>query len=133
MSWHAANAYAKWAGKRLPTEAEWEYAARGGREDQKYPWGNSIDDTHANYGLNVGETVPVGQYAPNGYDLYDMVGNVWEWCSDPYEGVDNSRVLRGGSWLNTAATFVRVSTRGWSTRSFTSAYIGFRCVKDMSP
>lgn len=128
VSWRAANAYAKWAGKRLPTGAEWEYAARGGQVDKKYPWGDSIDDTQANYGLNVGDTVPVGQYAPNGYDLYDMIGNVWEWCSDPYESVDNFRVLRGGSWFDTA-TFVRVSTRNWSTRSFTSAYIGFRCAK----
>ena len=94
--------------------------------------GDSIDDKKANYGLNGEGTVPVRRYASNVYDLYDMVGNVWEWCSDPYEGVDNSRVLRGGSWLDTA-TFVRVSTRGWSTPKFTSSYIGFRCAWPSNP
>ena len=128
VSWHDAMAYAKWAGKRLPTEAEWEKAARGGLMNQKYPQGSSIDASKANYGLDVGGTVPVGQYPANDYDLYDMAGNVWEWCSDPYDDVEDSRVLRGGSWLDTAR-FVRVSVRGWSTQSFTSAYIGFRCAK----
>ena len=131
VSWHAAAAYAAWAEKRLPTEAEWEKAARGGLEDQKYPWGDSIDATNANYDWNVGDTVPVGQYPPNDYGLRDMAGNVWEWCADAYEGDEDSRVLRGGSWLDTAR-FVRVSARGWSTRMFTSNYIGFRCARRVS-
>ena len=129
MSWHAAAAYAEWTGKRLPTETEWEKAARGGLVGQKYPWGDSIDATKANYGWNVGDTVPVRRYPRNGYGLYDMAGNVWEWCYDAYEGDADSRVLRGGSWLD-SARFVRVSARGWSTRMFTSSYIGFRCAKD---
>ena len=130
VSWHAAEAYAKWAGKRLPTENEWEWAARGGLEGKKYPWGDDpIDTEKANYDFNVEDTVDVGQYPANKYGLKDMAGNVWEWCSDAYEGDEDSRVLRGGSWLD-SAQFVRVSARGWSTPKFTSSYIGFRCARD---
>ena len=85
VSWYAAIAYAEWSGKRLPTEAEWEYAARGGLVGKKYSHGNTITPQDANYAWNVGDTTPVGKYPANRYKLYDMTGNVSEWCLDAYE------------------------------------------------
>ena len=85
VSWYAAMAYSEWADKRLPTEAEWEYAARGGLKGKKYPNGNTITDRDANFGNNVKDTEPVGKYPKNGYKLYDVAGNVWEWCLDEYD------------------------------------------------
>ncbi len=128
VSWYAAVAYAKWAGKRLPTEAEWEKAARGGKSGLEYPWGNTIDSTQANYGENVGGTTAVGTYLVNGYGLYDMVGNVSEWCLDEYK-VKSSRVVRGGSWSNIAQ---RVTDRGGGTSSYAFLNVGFRCARSVS-
>ncbi|MDE0482630.1 MAG: SUMF1/EgtB/PvdO family nonheme iron enzyme [Candidatus Poribacteria bacterium] len=155
VSWYAAMAYARWIGKRLPTEAEWEKAARGGLTEQEYPGGNSIDFSQANYNSSVGDTTPVGEYPANGYGLYDMAGNAWEWCLDTYdadfythsphrnpisgantdESVTNEltnntsfRVLRGGSWLD-SQQYVRSAFRYKINPTLTLARIGFRCVK----
>ena len=154
VSWYAAMAYSQWVGKRLPTEAEWEKAARGGLPGKVYPWGNTIDAGRANYAGSVGTTTPVGSNPANGYGLYDMVGNVGEWCLDeyasgfyassgrvnPFSGVtityvinkftniNTPRVLRGGSWFDTAQ-LVRCASRNWITPPYSSVFNGFRCVR----
>ena len=153
ISWYAAMAYAEWAGKRLPTEAEWEKAARGGLVEKAYPWGNSIDPSKANYSAEIEDTTPVGNYPANAYGLYDMVGNAWEWCLDRYEtdfydhsllrnpiageslteitetflAIHSTRVLRGGYW-NNPPVFVRVADRYKQYPGFTHRGSGFRCV-----
>ncbi|MEE8451097.1 MAG: formylglycine-generating enzyme family protein, partial [Thermoguttaceae bacterium] len=157
VSWYDATAYARWSGKQLPTEAQWEYAARSGLRDANFPWGREerIDGRYqANYRQHGKDPwadgfeglAPVKSYPASRFALYDMSGNVWEWCADRYgedyygtgpredpAGPDEGplRVIRGGSWLSPENYCLghHVSTRGKRPAEETSQHVGFRCVR----
>jgi sulfatase modifying factor 1 len=168
VAWEDAVAYAQWAGKRLPTEAEWEYASRGGREKEPYVWGKE-QVPGGKWQANIWQgrfpnentvadgfkgTAPVASFAPNGYGLHDMAGNVWEWCADWYRpdyygqspaknppGPDSSfdpeepgarkRVQRGGSYLcnDSYCSGYRPGARMKCTPDTSLSHTGFRCVR----
>ena len=148
VTWDAAMAYSRWAGKRLPSEAEWEFAARGGQPNPRYPWGDEKPaPDRANFAESgIHHPVPVGSYPPNPYGVYDLAGNVWEFCLDPWkerypngpqhqsrsglrrmqETVSSRRVIRGGSYDGSAFN-LRVAARDSHRAGDAAAHVGFRC------
>ena len=144
VSWHEASAYCRWSGKRLPSEAEWEYAARGRHAALKYPWGKEepSKEKHARFD-GIDGPGKVGQFPENDFGLCDMAGSVWEWCSDWYgrnyyarapaqnprgPAKGRYRTLRGGSWAD-EAKFLTCSYRSFARLGERSPTIGFRCAK----
>jgi hypothetical protein len=143
VSWNQASAYAAWAGKRLPREAEFEYVMRSGAANSLYPWGNSIAAGNANFNNNVGTPTAAGTYAANSYGAFDIAGNVWEWCSDWYQAVltgpvtdpfgPNSgtyKTMRSGSFLNSSYN-LQCAPRWFTSAGVAYVDVGFRCASSV--
>jgi formylglycine-generating enzyme required for sulfatase activity len=145
VSWSDARAYCQWAGKRLPTEAEWERACRGLVEGAKYPWGDDAPTSDLARFDSLDGPCEVRRFKANYFGVYDMAGNVWEWSSDWYEkdyyqsapqrnpaGPEKGlyRVLRGGSWAD-EPKFLTCANRSWARLAERSPNIGFRCAKSL--
>ncbi len=143
VSWNDARAFCDWAGARLPTEAEWEFAARGGLSQQRYPWGDVLGDPPPCNIWRGGfpnqpaagwtpSTVPVMEFAPNGYGLFNMAGNVWEWCEGEF--TPGRRASRGGSFLchDSYCNRYRVAARGSNTPGSSASNQGFRVAAGLS-
>jgi formylglycine-generating enzyme required for sulfatase activity/Fe-S cluster biogenesis protein NfuA len=152
VSWDDAAAYAAWAGKNLPTEAQWERAARAGVEQQAYPWGEElVDGSQCNFAGEAHETpatTPVRRFPPNPSGLYDMVGNVWQWCADWYgtntytesaranptgPAAGTHRVRRGGAWNVLQPFRLRTANRGALEPRRAAPNVGFRCARAAQP
>lgn len=145
VSWNDALAYCAWAGRRLPAEAEWEYAARGGLDQARFPWGDELTPC-GEHRCNIWQgrfpahnteedghvgTARVGAFSPNGFGLYNVSGNVWEWCADRFD--PENRSMRGGSYLchESYCNRYRVAARTGNTPDSSSGNTGFRTAADV--